>query len=518
VGAAALAQTSLTHEFVPPDPREDLQLGTTTPVGELPSALETQSGVVSAPDPFRLPSGSEKAYGRTGSPDTSSFTPDRDTREVTQVDYDDPFSPTLSPFKRLTAFDSVSADYSFHVADPTLRRVQVGGSLQLGEDPFYGDLTVDLVAGEPVRIPSVGPGTRVLKIHTVPATSVEVVRDGADNFFLRGASRGRVRVLLHLAVPRLSLGGALRDSLWSDVPVPPALPRNIQTTADEVNKLIGVSRVQSFREVVERLVGYYRSFTTTDSPLPVRGDIFLDLATSKKGVCRHRAFGFVLSALAVRVPARLVTNEAHAWVEVHDGLLWHRVDLGGAASNFNDTTSDDRVSHSPPPDPFGWPPGSRSGSESAGRAHQGAGAADGGVGDGSAGFSEGPGDGGSEQRRANPAGSASGGVAPTSPPEDERPRSTIAVSFVDREVTRNQALHLEGKVESSAGACAYVRVDVALGSETEQTPLGSLATDENGQYQGAVVIPPTVGVGDHELVVSTPGDARCGKGRTAETP
>jgi hypothetical protein len=27
-----------------------------------------------------------------------------------------------------------------------------------------------------------------------------------------------------------------------------------------------------------------------------------------------------------------------------------------------------------------------------------------------------------------------------------------------------------------------------------------------------------VGVGDHELVVSTPGDARCGKGRTAETP
>jgi hypothetical protein len=109
-------------------------------------------------------------------------------------------------------------------------------------------------------------------------------------------------------------------------------------------------------------------------------------------------------------------------------------------------------------------------------------------------------------------------VGTASPPDDERPRATIAVSFSDREVTRNQALHLEGKVESSAGACAFVRVDVSLGSETEQTPLGSLATDENGQFQGAVVIPPTVGVGDHELVVSTPGDARCGKGRTAETP
>src|SRR5262249_60940504 len=66
-------------------------------------------------------------------------------------------------------------------------------------------------------------------------------------------------------------------------------------------------------------------------PAPT-GDVYLDLALSRRGVCRHRAFAFMITANAAGIPTRYVTNEAHAWAEVwvpESG--WVRVDLGGAA-------------------------------------------------------------------------------------------------------------------------------------------------------------------------------------------
>lgn len=524
----AWAAEPMLHEFLPPDPREDVQLGTTTAVGDLPGALETESGVVPAPDPFRQPGATERAYGRSSLPEANQFQPDRDTRPVPQVDYDDPFSPSVAPFKRLQAFDVPGADYTFRVADPTLRRVPVGGSVHAGDDPFYADLTVDLVAGEPVRVPSVGPGARVLKVHTSPQVAVELVRDGAENLFLRGAQRGRVRVLMQLAAPRAALGGALRDASWGELPAAPPLPAGVQASAEQVNRAIGVSRAMRFREVVERLVAYYRSFEATSEPLPAHGDVLLDIALSRKGVCRHRSFGFVASALQLRIPARLVTNEAHAWVEVHDGQLWHRIDLGGASETFRDATSEDRTQHTPPRDPFAWPAGSEPSQQAAARARQAQREArranDGGAepsGSGAPRETDAPPGATSaaapvHSRRADGSAQSSGHAAGQGQADDRRPASVLTVRATAREVFRNQALHLEGVVEAGGAACPFLRVDVALVDGGSEVPLGAMATDDEGRFQGAVVVPVSVGVGEHEVVVSTQGDARCGRGRSAE--
>jgi transglutaminase-like putative cysteine protease len=506
LAALAWAAGPLLHEYIPADPREDLMLGTTTATGDLPAAMETKSGIVTAPDPFRQPSPSERAYSRNTAPESSMFYPDRDTRTVPEVEYDDPFSPSLTPYKRLSAYDAVNADYTLKVADPAPRRVAPGGNAQPGEDPFYGDLTVDLVPGELVRVPSTGPGMRVLRVQTVPAVPVELVRDGAENLFVRGTTRGRVRLLVHVASPRAGFVGQLRDVLWTDLPQAPALPRAMQTVADDVNRTIGVSRAMSFRDAVDRLVSYYRAFSTSDEPLPSKGDIFVDIALSKKGVCRHRAFAFVVSALALRIPARLVANEAHAWVEVSDGRMLQRIDLGGAAPTFNEVSPEDRVAHVPPADPFAWPAGSRSGRDAASRSAD-PGGSGGSSGSASSGSS---GSGGARSRSSDP---GAPDVPPPSDAEDARPRSTIRLTFVQKEIFRNQAVELEGKVDSPAGACAFVRVDAILSAEHQEIPLGSLATDDGGRFQGAVVVPPSVPVGDYELVLVTPGDARCGRGR-----
>jgi hypothetical protein len=50
-----------------------------------------------------------------------------------------------------------------------------------------------------------------------------------------------------------------------------------------------------------------------------------------RGVCRHRAFAFMITANAAGIATRYVTNEAHAFAEVlRPGTGWLAIDLGGA--------------------------------------------------------------------------------------------------------------------------------------------------------------------------------------------
>src|SRR5690606_17097450 len=81
-----------------------------------------------------------------------------------------------------------------------------------------------------------------------------------------------------------------------------------------------------------------------------------------RGVCRHRAYAFVVTAGALGLSSRLVQNEAHAWVEVFDGDGFVRVDLGGAALDLDMPALDPSLPlHIPPRDPFFWPPGQAGG-------------------------------------------------------------------------------------------------------------------------------------------------------------
>jgi hypothetical protein len=58
-----------------------------------------------------------------------------------------------------------------------------------------------------------------------------------------------------------------------------------------------------------------------------------------------------------------------------------------------------------------------------------------------------------------------------------------------------------------------VDVILLMNDASAERRLGSLSTDEQGQYAGAVVIPAEVPIGDHELVVATPGSKKCGPGQ-----
>src|SRR5688572_3880808 len=207
VGVPARAGPVL-HEYFEVDLQEDLKLGATTRDGSFPAALETESGIVPAPSPARNADPAATAYGGTSTPNSadSTYRIDRNTTRPSMVNYDDPFTPPITPFKRLFAYDAVDDELELYVSDKDLSEVPLGGHARDGEDQFYADLFVDLAADSPVRIPSVGPHARILRAQLEPPTSFKIEQDGAENWFIRADKRMRARLMLQLSVPRAVFG------------------------------------------------------------------------------------------------------------------------------------------------------------------------------------------------------------------------------------------------------------------------------------------------------------------------
>ncbi len=496
---AADTKGPILHEYLPPDPGESAELNRTDASGVFPEAVRTKSGPIVPPDVRTSPLPS-RVYHKPNSP-TSGFRPDRDTRRPSIEQYDDPFSPTLTPFKRMYAYDAVREDYSLYVRNTQLVEIAAGGDPNEDDDRFFGDMMIALRAGEAVRIPSVGPGARLIRLVASPQSEgLEIVHDGADNWFARSDSGGRVRLVTELAITRDAFASEYPDIGWAELAAIPSQPSAHRDAFNKVARAIGISRSQTPRQVVSAMVTYFRSFSpSTESPKG-EGDIYLDLALSKKGVCRHRAFAFLVTALNMGIPARLIHNEAHAWVEVRDHRMWHRIDLGGAALDLEQDHRLERPPHVPPPDAFSWPTGRDSGSDLAHRDRAEA-----------------------VESQADPSG-ANGAADPLAPgepdpnapnPAQDMPGTQLQINEVDRDIFRGLPVKIRGTATSEGAPCAYLRVDVFLlldGGDAERR-LGSLSTDENGDYSGEVVMPPNVPIGDHELVVATPGANKCGPGQ-----
>ncbi len=475
------------HEPIPADPREDMELGVSLD-GDLPAAIVTRQGLLQAPDPAKAVGTADAPYTRSGDGPRDgdrgpSFRPDRDTRRPDVMPYDDPFTPSTSPFKRLTAFDSVDASYSLSVRGAQLSPLSLATSKvpEDLDDLFYADLVVDLEAGRNVRIPSVGPGARVLRARVGVGTQdvpFQLWKDGADNWFIEGESSVRARVVMELSLPRAASGGDFGRPSWSALPPVPSLPPPVRRAAADVMAKVGLTRRLSPRENLDKLVGYFRAFVESAEPLASSQDIYLDLALSQKGVCRHRAFAFMVTALALGLPTRMVLNEAHAWVEVHDGHLWRRIDLGGAGQTLHDPLSSN-VPYEPAPDPFAWPASGNRGTGRSGSARQ-------------------------ERANADPA------PVPISQPAKANSRvpgasdgelgtKAVTLSIGQSSAHRRTALNVRGRVTRVGEPCADVAVQILLRSPLHpDVMLGQVATDAAGSYEASIVIPRTTALGDYE--------------------
>jgi len=56
-----------------------------------------------------------------------------------------------------------------------------------------------------------------------------------------------------------------------------------------------------------------------------------------------------------------------------------------------------------------------------------------------------------------------------------------------------------------------LRDAAAKGGRPSELSVGSLATDARGAFEGALVVPSNIPVGDYDVVARTAGNMRCGR-------
>ncbi len=525
----AVAEVRRLHERIIDPSRENALLVEQPAEGQNPAALRLPQdrGEITEPRHGSTARAGEEPFELGRPPDSAEshqrlrqWRPDLQTaRTSDQLSYHSSFNPSIAPHKRISSLDQVGEDYTLRLASTELTEVTVGGTAQPDHDLFWGSLMVRFVPNQPIPIPSVSPAARILSYRVRPEQPLRFYRDGAGNFYVVSDQAGEGRLVFVTDAPSTYFGGPLPPNVRAtDVPAAyrPTLPTGVARAAAQVATRLGLDRSAPIARNLTRLVAYLRSFENEPLEGRMSGDRYLTLAFGRRGVCRHRAFVFVVTAQALGIPARFITNEVHAFSEVFIPTVgWVRIDLGGEARLSPEA---EPVAHHEPqaPDPFPWPPGSREPGQQEGR---------GGRSGGGGGQLARPGGeprprpgGDSTADTAGPQeeGSATNDVVDDAalegeseaeetlddPAETQRRRLAV---FLDRSaatVVRGESLALTGAVRDANGPVAGARVSLWLRGSARAGPirLGRAACDDTGRFRARFAVPETVPTGTYGVI------------------
>lgn len=443
---------------------------------------------------------------------------DRNTEKEGMLRYHMVFDPTVVPFKRNIAKDRVLDDIALVVGSPVAKPFPMAGSVRSPfRQTFWASLLVELKPNIPVPIPSVSPESQILEAYTTPSvSSLEFLKDGADNYYVMADVSGRFRLQFLMDAPvhyfhrELPAGLSLAESRknfrgFFEPPSP-----SVVAQAKQVWTRIGVSPQQDLRQALSGLVQWFRAFAPADPP-PDTGDVYVDISLGQIGICRHRSHGFVVTAQALGIPARYVSNEAHVFVEVWvggDSPGWLRIDLGGGAEGLQVLGDEDRARHNPPgSDPFASGPGEDGlgGANIAGAddvfglpslepVRDGSGAVPNGAWAPAAGA-------GDKEARLPASGGSRGGLLPT----------FTRILSSEPSLFRGETTVVEGELVGVDGiGIGNMPIQVRLVGITQGTDdreLGATRTDPSGKFHARVHIPGEIAVGRYQLLADSPGNA-----------
>ncbi|RLV59409.1 hypothetical protein D5018_12310 [Parashewanella curva] len=98
-----------------------------------------------------------------------------------------------------------------------------------------------------------------------------------------------------------------------------------------ITKLQEIHALEQPEQQLCELISFFEDFGTSQNITGRNIDILVSSITTKQGTCRHRAWGFHLICQYLGIKTRIVSNDAHAFIEVgvEEESLWRRVDLGG---------------------------------------------------------------------------------------------------------------------------------------------------------------------------------------------
>jgi transglutaminase-like putative cysteine protease len=457
----------------------------------------------------------------------TTMTPDGNTGPDATLHYVSVFNPDVLPFKRMSALDAVDPDYTLKIAHSALSELPVGGTTDKSRDPFWGSVLIHLAPGQDVPLPSVAPDMRILSYEITPRIAIKFEKDGADNFYVRSdesSAAGTYRLIFAADAdagyfaPALPTGGHYTPqtvAIMAPQELRPVLPDAVRKEAKRTLDRLGVDAQMDLGVVFNRLVGNFRSFQAKPLP-PSSGNLYRDLCDSRAGVCRHRAFAFMITANALGIPTRFVENEAHAFVEVWFPYRWQRIDLGGAALRMEVSGANDKTLHRPrADDPYEKPPEYKQNyTQLEGDIK---GLTQDQLADKHKSLSQAPPSGAFDI----PGGSGAGAAAPDRILPDQslpvvtkdpkKPSPILTVTSADERAYRGAQLHVEGRAIAAGKPLPDHTVDVFLSllghGGANSIFVGRAVTDADGAFRSDFPVPPAIGLASYDIWLSSPEDA-----------
>ncbi len=434
----------------------------------------------------------------------TSMQPDRSTGSDQTLHYISVFNPDVLPWKRMSAFDHVTERFTLNVQRSALSELTVGGeATSQTRDSFWGDVLVSLRPGIDVALPSVAPDMKILSYETKPPVRLIFSKDSADNFYVRSDESnavGTFHVVFHADAnagyfaPQLpGRGYRVRDVVERAPPdVRSNIPAAVMREAAVTLRTLGLHRDLDLGVAFNALVDWGRGFAPGTIRRP-SGNLYRDLSDHKAGVCRHRAYAFMVTANALGIPTRFVENEAHAFVEVwFPDREWQRIDLGGAAQQLEVTGANGKHLHRPrADDPFPKPPQYRNNYTQL----------------------EGNISGLTSQQRAQrnkPLERVPPGRQPGDAQNSQKPTPTIALTQASSSAYRGDKLRVEGFIRFGKRPLAGRLINVHLAPAGEHGSrsihIGSLRSTADGSFGGDLPVPSLVTLTTYEIYVSSPED------------
>ena len=362
--APAVPTAPVRHEPLPPAhdaPRTSgpsPALVPSTDPAALAAAIRNGTAFIPTPAPSQ-PGDTTPVYAPRATPKPGI---DRRTGADGKLHYESVFDPEIVPFKRELAFDVVQPDVTMAQSGVGLTTLPTTHQdPRPGRELFWGHLRLKIPAGGRVPLPSVAPDSRVLQWQAVPVAPLQLLRDRAGNFVVTSAEAVDVDLRYVMDAPSTYFAAPLGHHATHRDPETPHLDAALQARAERLWAPVGVTSKQDRRTQLETLAEWFRSFEP-GLPPEAGNDPLADLVLSKRGVCRHRALGFVVLAQSLGIPAHYVMNDAHAFVEVWSPLAdgsdaWQRLDLGGGAESLDVHAAQNKRMHVPAErDPFPRPP------------------------------------------------------------------------------------------------------------------------------------------------------------------
>ncbi len=445
-----------------------------------------------------------------------AFRPDRLVDLVRVGTGSDVFDPSIAPFERMMALDRVQLD-----ADGETPILLLGpGPLRevpLPRPPprptegdegwavFRAEVDFDFSSERRLPIPTPAPGSRLIEAHVTPNARVRFLRDQADNLYLEPIDyRGPLRLRFRVAAPLSYFGTPLPERSPAALRLePPPMPAPLRSRALGAAARLGLFPGATVAHILRTLAAHFRSFDEAGEP-PEGPDLLMAFVEGGRGVCRHRAYAFVVLAQALGLDARFVHNEVHAWAEVDlGGGHWLRVDLGGAL--LRRPPSSDRSARPAvpgPPRPLFEPPERDPLPQPL--AYRRALAA---LRQGDAAPPPGP---SSDPLAAAPSARGDTAPVPLAGPSSRRRPVRIVVLEAPRRLVRGQPAEVFGEAHEPDGTPASgLRIEVWIRTaHGTRHVLGSAISSESGRFRIRFLVPTDLPTGPRALALSSPGDDR----------